>query len=240
MLQDLLHELGMLVIPLACPGCGEPDIQLCGGCLAWLAGPLRRVEHSVPRLDYLTGEPVMPVWALGEYVESARGTIVAWKDRGREDLTGIFARALEMELEASSSCHIPPIDLIVPMPSSAASVRERGRRHLWPIARVVARSLGARPLGVLRKGGTRDQVGLSARARGTASIEVRRRFRQGNLAPLVIGSRCLLFDDVVTTGATLAAARDALVAEGMEVVGALVLAATPPRPGHNVGRDGGD
>ena len=82
---------------------------------------------------------------------------------------------------------------------------------------------------MLRKTGTRDQVGLSARARGTASIAVRRRFRGGGLPS---GTRVLLLDDVVTTGATLAAAREALIAQGCEVVGALVLAATPPRPGQ--------
>jgi predicted amidophosphoribosyltransferase len=42
---------------------------------------------------------------------------------------------------------------------------------------------------------------------------------------------CLLLDDVVTTGATLSAAERALEAAGADVVGALVLAATPS-PAH--------
>ncbi|WP_255500275.1 ComF family protein, partial [Actinotalea sp. JY-7885] len=41
----------------------------------------------------------------------------------------------------------------------------------------------------------------------------------------------LLVDDVVTTGATLRACADALTTAGALVVGALVLAATPPPRG---------
>ena len=123
-ISSLLAELSMLAIPLNCPGCGARDTRLCTDCLAWLAGPMRRVEHSVPRLDNLTGQPLMPVWALGDYLGSARGTIVAWKDRGREDLTRILCDALTLELAANRrdpELAWPAVDLVIPMPSSPAS-----------------------------------------------------------------------------------------------------------------------
>lgn len=213
-------EVEHLVIPVCCPGCGLLDIELCAECAAWLAGPLRRVEQQVPRLDDCTGNPLLPVWALGDYQGPARGMVTAWKDKGREDLTAVFARTMLTKL-ATQSHLFPEFDLIVPMPSTSSSLRHRGRDHLAPVAAQVGRAFGVSVQRVLNKSASRDQVGLSARARGEAQIRLRRQ-------SIPTGTRVLLFDDVVTTGATLAAARDALSAQGCRVVGALVLAATPP------------
>jgi len=239
----LLTELEHLVIPVECPGCGHRDVRLCARCGSWLAGPLVRVEQQVPRLEtYDANVPTIPVWALGEYLGPARGLVVSWKDRGREDLTKIFTTALVNGLAAFRSDHLfPRVDLVIPMPSSSSSLRQRGRDHLQPLAAAVAKTLSAKPLRLLAKRATRDQVGLSARARGQARIGLRwsaklryqtRRHKLGQLWwPTSNCRRVLLLDDVVTTGATLAAARDTLVSYGFDVVGALVLAATPPQTG---------
>jgi len=236
-LKSYLGELERLVIPMECPGCGLPDVALCGPCTRWLRGPLQRVETQVPRLDALDGEPLLPVWALGPYTGPARGMVVAWKDKGREDLTKIYSGAAAHALQQHRASYLfPRVDVVVPMPSSAASVRHRGRDHLSPVGKAVSGALQVPMWRALHKVSHRDQVGLSARARGKADIRVRKSALPGagyipGLAPekLVPGLRVLLFDDVVTTGATLAAARDALAAHGCDVVGALVLAATPPR-----------
>jgi len=97
--------------------------------------------------------------------------------------------------------------------------------------------VAATPVRALAKRASRDQVGLSARERGAAQIRLRK--LGANLAPNALdisksgqlppGVQVLLFDDVVTTGATLAGARQALTEQGFQVVGAVVLAATPPR-----------
>lgn len=116
---------------------------------------------------------------------------------------------------------------VVPVPTAGPARRRRGRDPVRSLAEGVARGLRdggtpARPAPVLRRHTTRDQVGLGARARGR------------NLASAVFptgrmdGRVCILVDDVLTSGATLAASEHALERAGADVLGAIVLAATPP------------
>jgi len=232
--MGLLQDLAALLVPVSCPGCGLLDVRLCRSCANWWSGPARRVERQAPRLDDLSGTPMFPVWALADYAESGRGQVVAWKDKGREDLTKVFAAALKREASAVMQ-QTGPIAAVIPMPSSAKSQRQRGRAHLAPLAKAAAQAVTSngphrvKPVWLLRKHGRSDQVGRGARARGTARLSVRR-LAERNIPK---GARILLLDDVVTTGATLAAAHASLTQAGYHTVGALVLAATPapqPRP----------
>jgi predicted amidophosphoribosyltransferase len=240
-----MRELARLVVPVSCPGCGRPDETCCAACAQPLARAPRRVEADAPRLDRLDGVPPLPVWALVAYTGHVRPLVVAWKDRGRTDLDGLLGHALRRAAghvgsSVGASVRDPagtgaaPEVLVVPAPSSAAARRARGREPVQVLARAVARGLAdagirARPVRVLdRRGRVRDQVGLGSRARGrnqAASVVVRRRA----LARCAPEGRplCLLVDDVLTTGATLAAAERALEEAGCDIVGALVVAATP-------------
>lgn len=233
-----LRELARLLVPVACPGCGRPDVRWCDGCAALFGGPPARVERDVPRLDRLDGVAPLPVWALARYEGPVRGVVVAWKDRGRADLDGLLVPAAAHGADLlrgtlAGAAGRRPL-LVVPAPSSAASRRSRAREHLTPVARAVARAVGGAPAPVLRRVRGSDQVGLGARERG-GNVAVR--VDAGALARAAARSRrpgrgvCVLVDDVVTTGATLAVAERALEASGVDVVGAFVLAATPPPGG---------
>ena len=255
---ELAGELGRLVVPVSCPGCGRRDEALCSGCASWLQGPLRRVEGQVPRLDDLISGPLMPVWALGTYDGPVRGQIVAFKDKGREDLAKVFAAALARQvgtcLDSATARRMTSggarrmtgggarrmtgdgarrrtigwarrmPDYLVPMPSSRKSERERGRSHLMPLAKAVAKEFHVEPAYVLRKETSRDQVGLGLRARGTARLSLNKRVAR----KLQAGANILLLDDICTTGATLKSAHETLTKAGFNVVGAVVLAATKP------------
>lgn len=237
-----IRELARLVVPVACPGCGELDIPWCDRCasavLQGAANP-HRVESTVPRLDRLDGRAPLPVWAISRYADPVRGIIVAWKDRGRTDLDQLLAAAARIAVRTlAADCRPTPL-LIVPAPANLRSQRQRGRAHLDPIARAVAQELqqlrwpNARFLRLLGRSRTalveRDQARLGSRARGVGhSLQVvPRQVRRTRPATQSV----LLIDDVVTTGATLAAGQVALNTAGFAVLGALVLAAAAPPGG---------
>ena len=236
-LRDWWDELARLVLPVACGGCGLDDEPWCVDCRALLAVPAWRCEDRAGRLDLMGAEPSLPVWTLADFRGPVREAVVAWKDRGRHDLTRHLADALRgaalgVAPDVATAAGRRPV-VVVAAPSTPSAVRRRGGSLVGELASAVA--AGLRDAGVpataraalVRRGG--DQVGLGARDRWlnlAGQVRVRPRGR-AELA----GTAVVLVDDVLTTGATIASCRTALAGVGAGVVAAMTLASTPP-PGQ--------
>jgi predicted amidophosphoribosyltransferase len=174
----------------------------------------------------------VPPWAARAYVDPLRRLLVAYKDRDRADLArplgAVLAVVVERALVAAEGA-AAGVEL-VPVPSSAASIRRRGRDVVADLARVAAGRLRRR--GFAARTAPRlaparllaDQAGLSARARAD-NLE-------GALAargPAPAKWPVVVVDDVLTTGATAAEAVRALEAGGVATLAVAVVAATPRR-----------
>ena len=157
----------------------------------------------------------------------AKAAIVAHKEQGRLSLSSSLGAALAwsvLGLLGASRRHIRGVCL-VPVPSSAATVRARGHDPLGRIARAAEAELGVHGVPARRSAAlaprrrVADQAGLDAQARAhnvAGAFRVRR----------VVDGPVVVVDDVVTTGATAAEAVRALQAVGADVVGVAVVAAT--------------
>ena len=220
------RDLARLVVPVACPGCGLADVKWCEDCAApWWELPLRS-ESSAPRLD-VQGRARLPVWAIAELAGPQHSMIGAWKDAGRRDLDRFFADAAGRAAAgiAPQFTGLGPVS-VVPVPSRASSTRRRGIDQPLLLADAAARGLAsggvdAQVADVLAIG-KGEQRGASARERWrqASSVHVRR-------APEAPGV-ALLVDDVMTTGATIAAAARAIDVTFLTTAAALCLAAAPP------------
>lgn len=233
-------DLLALAIPVDCVCCGAEDRALCVPCQRRLRSLTRtpfRAESGAPALMDVDGSVLLPVVAAGVYREELAQSLLSFKRHGQHQLRGCLARALAGAVRAAAADDAGGA-VLVPVPTSTAAYLSRGFSpvHLL-LAAAVRQVPGAVAADVLASGG-----GLSHRradrsfgfsgggqkglGRGARASRVRGSMRVRRAG--VEGRRCIIVDDVLTTGATLSEAARALHAAGANVAGAVVLAAARP------------
>ncbi|GAA0982213.1 hypothetical protein GCM10009555_051730 [Acrocarpospora macrocephala] len=215
-----------LILPPRCAGCGRAGFLVCPVCTALLRGvPSPRPPENPP--------PGLPeCWAAAEYAGAVRRLLLAFKERGRVALGPQLGGCLAASVAAALGESRRALEL-VPVPSSPAVTRRRGHDPVRGMAAVAVRDLRGSGWPVTlapvlrQRRRVADQAGLSAPERA-ANLAGGYVVSSGRVRP----SGCptaVLVDDVVTTGATLAAAAAALRAAGVRVPIAVTVAATRKR-----------
>ncbi|UAJ80594.1 ComF family protein [Leifsonia sp. ZF2019] len=230
-LQESLRDAAAVLLPVRCAGCGEPDRSLCARC-----------RHDLAPRVATTSAGGVRVWAALEYAETPRRVILAFKESGRVDAAPALGRALRaavVDAQRAVSDRAETgrgrsdgrgADALLPVliPSTTEARRRRGFHPTGMLLRragILVPPLW-RALRLTRQ--TQDQAGLSSAGRAAnraESLAASTRLR---------GRRCLIVDDIVTSGSTVAEAARAIHAAGGLVVGAAALARTPRREGADL------
>ena len=262
---DAAAEVLALAIPVDCVCCGAEDSALCGACsrkLRQLTLRPFRAEAQAPALMDMDGSVLLPVVAAGAYRAELAQCLLSFKRHGQARLGAELARGLARALHAAAGRG--PGLVLVPVPTSTAAFRMRGFSPVHLLLRRLVRGnelagftvadalrksvppagttkppvlplwdrLRAGPTGARSLPGGQKGLGRGGRAR---RVRWSMRARSGPWPARVEGRPCIIVDDVLTTGATLAEAARALRAAGAIVSGAVVLAATRPPAAAKVG-----
>lgn len=232
-LQGISARLGWVAarVPSQCAICHAwPAQRICGACVARFAQPACRCERCALRV--VPGVPVCGACTLGpplfdaclaavDYAYPWAGALAEFKFRADPGWAGPLARLLQGT--AGVQAAIDAADRVLPVPLSAARLRERGYNQAALIARHLAPAK-TDVLTLLRILSTEAQSGLP-RAQRLRNLQGAFALEPGR-ARALRGQRVVLLDDVMTTGATLHAATQALREAGVAHVTAMVLART--------------
>ncbi len=223
-----------LVHGTRCLGCDRPGRPLCVDCLATLpvSGCVVTPDPCPP------GFP--PARVGGDFDGLLRALVLEHKERGVFSL----ARPLGDVLAGVVEPLVRGATALVPVPTRAVAVRERGHDPLRRICRRAAASARARGDDVrcwsllTHRLPVADQRGLTAadRALNRADTLMLRSSGRHALERAPVLPRIVLVDDVLTTGATLMEARRALQDAGVPVAAFAAVAATRRR--HRSGTRG--
>lgn len=221
-------------IPSVCAVChGWGDARICGACALRFAPFAPRCRHCALRVPpgiaacgrCLASPPAFDyAVAAFDYAHPWGRLLLDFKFHGALDLAQALAAQLRSAIAAGDG---PRPDLLLPVPLSAARLRERGFNQAWEVARRLG--VPARADVLLRTRDTLRQADLplarrAANLRGAFAVDPLQRSR-------VRGRSVALVDDVLTSGATAEALAAALRQAGAREVLVWVLARTPaPTP----------
>jgi ComF family protein len=237
--MSLLHGLLDLLFAPRCLGCDGPAGTgrrlVCGRCRSRLVPPPPPLcpRCGFPRLR--TGRLPGPTcqecqdWPAG--LRAARSACLLrppadslvhqLKYRAWHDLAPVMARS--MAAVALPSDVTAEARLVVPVPTTPARLRQRGYNQAELLACAVVARSGRTTLNALRRGsGASSQTALQPAARlanvaGVFAVAV-------GMEADIESEHLLLVDDVLTTGATVTACSEALVAGGARCVSVLTFA----------------
>jgi ComF family protein len=212
-----------LAFPASCAGCGREGEALCAACSPSLDARLELRGGAPIGLPADLPAPLLQLEWCAPFAGPVRAALHQLKYAGERRLARPLGEAVARRWQRVGE----GAAVIAPVPVHAERERQRGYDQAALIAEVAARSLGL-PWGrALER--ARATVAQFELGREDRSANVSGAFRvRGTLRPMtshaIAGRWVLLVDDVVTTGATLAACAAALEEAGAVAVSAIVVA----------------
>lgn len=216
----MLDKTLAIIAPHYCCGCDKIGSLLCGNCKYNITSEQKMVCIVCQRPSvhsWLCGDCSVPyekVWVVGERDGSLQRLIGLYKfERAKSAYKPLADLLLEIIPE------LPADTVIVPIPTTPGRARERGYDHMLLISKYMARVRGVKCQQLVRRQTNTKQRQSTAKQR---DAQARHAFViKGEIDE---NTPYLLVDDVITTGATIKYAAQALVDAGAKHVWVAVVA----------------
>lgn len=217
----MLDTLFSLIAPHPCCSCGKVGAILCYHCRYDIESEMYAAcitcgEQVFGNTCRICAVPYSRAWCVGERTAAMQKLLDTYKFGGARSAYRVLANLLDVAVP------VVPADIcVVPVPTLPAHIRARGYDHTKLIAAEFAKQrrltlvpgLG-RQSKTVQRGANRNQRIAQARSAFCATASFR-------------GRRCLLIDDVVTTGATVRFASECLLRAGAREVWVAAIARQP-------------
>ncbi len=221
-LRWLRQGPGQILFPWCCVGCGMPladeRLPLCEPCLIEIERPgMTEVAAQLHRLPVQVFEHAFALWIFEK-----KGPVQHLQHRLKYGNRPLYGLVLGQLMASEYLALFPPPDCLIPVPLHPLRRIERGYNQSAWLARGFSGLTGipVEEQGLCRQRSTSTQTSLHKSERW---YNVKGAFHTP-LPALVSGKRCLLVDDVLTTGATATAAATALSEAGAARVDLAVFA----------------
>ena len=211
-----------LALPASCAGCGHEGAALCPACLPALDARAGLPGGTPIGLPADIPTPLLQLEWCAPYAGPVRAALHELKYAGEQRLAVPLGAAVARRWAAVGV----GAEIIVPVPVHADRERRRGYDQAALIATVAAERLRLPTMRALERGRAtiaQFELGRDERASNVAGA-FRLRSSDATARAAVAGRWVLLVDDVVTTGATLAACGVALMKAGALAVSAIAVA----------------
>ncbi len=219
---DFIDRLISYVAPHECLACGSEGSLLCSYCRPLLPnvslGCYRCGAESISRTVCESCQKIsglQNVW-IGTHYEGFAQELVR---RLKFDRAYDASRTIAMSLTDNFAHTIPSGAIIVPIPTASSRVRGRGYDQSVLIAKAFAKSTGLPYSSLLVRVGQHRQTGNN-RVHRLMQLDQVFEVKKHELEKRPV----ILIDDVLTTGATVESAADALCKAGYRHVSAMTFA----------------
>lgn len=196
-----------IVFGATCPSCGRIAGQVCRDCLI-------RIEQASQQNLIAYHDDVIVSYM---YSAEIRKIILAFKYRNMRSSLRFLGDAVADRILLERKRGLTKIDVVTWAPTTDKRKTARGHDHAELIAKYFARKIDVQCIKLLTRSSDQPQTGKSREERLVGPIFAAHKLRSEHV---------LVFDDVITTGATLNSATHALYQAGAGLVSRVAIAST--------------